>query len=573
MNTEDSPRTGDRSIEPDEPAASPPATESLEAEGGVDITKQSLARPAAVMAVGTALSRLTGLGRIAAMAYALGVAESRVADSYNLANTLPNVIYELLLGGVLSSVFIPVLVQELRTKDRDDAWRSVSSLVSSALVVLTALTLVTVLIAPWIIEIFTSRVGGASGAEQKELATFLLRVFAIQIVLYGFTGIAGGLLNAHGRFAVPMFAPILNNLMVIGSFIVFAQIVSGVPTDGSVNASETQKWLLGLGTTGGVAAMALVFLPFIRQLPGKIRARVDFRNPAVRKLIRLSVWTFTYVGTNVIGFVVSFYLANQLQGGITAYVTAFAFFQLPVGLAAVPIATALMPKLSAHHVDRSDAEFRLALSGGIRVTCLLMLPATAIYLALSDPMIQLLLEHGIVGGESAELVSSTLKFFAIGLVPFALYQLFTRAFFARQNARYPAYINIFENAVSIVLDFILFPVMDVRGLALAHSLGYVAGTVLAGFVLRRELGPFGARHIVVEFGKALIAAALMCCAMLLVVEGFEDTMESGDVRALAELTAGGLVGLGAFAVAAKLLRIQDVSAFKRLIPARLLPSR
>jgi putative peptidoglycan lipid II flippase len=569
MSADESATPGSAATEPEPIEPAPPATESLHAEVGIDVAEQSLARPAAVMAVGTALSRLTGLGKIAAMAYALGVTESRVADSYNLANTLPNVIYELVLGGVLSSVFIPVIVQELRTKDNREAWRSVSSLVTAAMTVLIGLTLVTMLFAPQIIDIFTSRVGGSQGAEQQELASFLLRVFAIQVTLYGFVGIAGGLLNSHGRFAVPMFAPIVNNLFVIGSFIVFAQIVSGVPTDATVNASAEQKWLLALGTTGGVAAMALVFVPFIRQLPGRLTLRVDMRSPAVRKLARLAGWTMAYVVTNVLGFVVSFYLANQQQGGITAYVTAFAFFQVPIGLAAVPIATALMPKLSAHHVDRSDAEFRVVLARGIRVTALLMLPATALYLALADPLIELLLQHGIVGGDSARLVASTLQFFAIGLLPFALFQLFTRAFYARQNARLPAYINVVENGVSIVLDFALFPLMDVRGLALAHTLGYVVGAALAAVVLRRELGPFGARHIVGEFGKALVAAALMCGAMLLVVEGLQGVMDSGDLLALAELALGTLAGLAVFALFAKLLRIEDTAAFRRLMPARL----
>lgn len=559
--------TSDEQLDP-----RPPATESLEAEGGVDITEQRLARPAAVMAIGTALSRLTGLGRIAAMAYALGVAESRVADSYNLANTLPNVVFELVLGGVLSSVFIPVLVQELRTKDHDDAWRSVSSLVTAAMAVLVTLTLVTVALAPQIMELFTSRVGGTQGAEQQELTSFLLRIFAVQVALYGFAGIAGGLLNAHGRFAVPMFAPIVNNLVVIGTFIAFAQIVSGVPTDASVNADPTQKWLLALGTTGGVAAMALVFWPFLRQLPGRVRLRTRVNTPAVRKFARLAAWTVAYVVTNVVGFVVSFYLANQLQGGVTAYVMAFAFFQLPIGLGAVPIATALMPKLSAHHVDRSGSEFRAALANGIRMTALLMLPATALYLALADPMTEILLEHGIVGGESAHLVASTLRYFAIGLLPFALYQLFTRAFYARQNARLPAYINVFENGVSVALDFALFPIMDVRGLALAHTLGYVAGAVLAAFVLRRELGPFGARRIVTEFAKALVAAAVMCGAMLAAVEGFDSALD-GDLRALAQLVAGGLVGVGVFALLARTLRIEDTAAFRRILPGRLAPSR
>src|SRR5262245_1145110 len=134
----------------------------------VDIATQSLARPAAVMAVGTALSRLTGLGRVVAMAFALGVAESRVADAYNLANTLPLVLYELVLGGILTSVFIPVLVQELRTKTADEAWRSISGLVTAAVLMLCGLALLTVLVAPYVIDLFTARVPADDRQAQRD---------------------------------------------------------------------------------------------------------------------------------------------------------------------------------------------------------------------------------------------------------------------------------------------------------------------------------------------------------------------------------------------------------------------
>src|SRR5919199_864654 len=132
--------------------------------------RPDLARSAGVMAVGTALSRLTGLGKVAALTFAVGVAESRLADSYNIANTLPNVIYELVLGGVLTSVFIPVLVEELRTRSRDDAWESASTLVSTAMTVLVALSAAAVVLAPWIVGLFSSRLSGAAAATQRDLA-------------------------------------------------------------------------------------------------------------------------------------------------------------------------------------------------------------------------------------------------------------------------------------------------------------------------------------------------------------------------------------------------------------------
>jgi putative peptidoglycan lipid II flippase len=280
------------------------------------------------MAVGTTVSRLTGLGRMAALAFALGVAESRLADSYNIANTLPNVIYELVIGGVLSSVFIPLVVEELRTRRQDEAWEAVSTMVATSMAVLVLVSAVSIVVAPWIVRIFSSRLTGVDAAQQQELATFFFRVFAPQIAFYGFAALAGGLLNAHDRFAVPMFAPILNNLVVIGTLLLFAALVSGTPTNASVGANTGHKVLLAVGTTAGVAVMAAAHWPFLRRLPGRLRARVDFGHPAVRKLVRLSGWTVLYVLINQIGFGVSLYLANQLQGGPTAYYTAFAFFLL-----------------------------------------------------------------------------------------------------------------------------------------------------------------------------------------------------------------------------------------------------
>jgi len=527
-----------------------------------------LARPTAIMAVGTMLSRVTGLGRVAALAYALGVAESRLADSYNIANTLPNVIYELALGGVLTSVFIPVLVQELRTRNHDDAWESVSTLVSTSMTVLIGLSVVAALVAPWVIRLFSERLAGPEAARQQELATFFLRCFAAQIAFYGFAAIAGGLLNAHGKFAVPMFAPILNNVVAIATFLVFAVVVNGTPTDASVSHSLGQKLLLGFGTTAGVAAMAIVHWPFVRRLPGRLRARIDFRHPAVRKLGQLSAWTLAYVVVNQIGFGIALYLANGVQGGPTSYFTAFAFFQLPYGIAAVSIMTALVPRLSTQYVEGDDRAFRSTLAGALRTTALLVVPATAAYLVLSKPLIQELLQRGVMHGASTGLVSAVLNMFAIGLLPFSAFVLLMRAFYARQDARMPLAVNIVENVVTVALDFILFPHMKVRGLALAHSLGYVAGSALAYVLLARQLGGLEQRRTLAELVKVVVAAAAATAAMVAVVALLDRVTDPGDVRALAQLVLAGASGAGVFLGAARARRVEDLSVFRRLLAVR-----
>ena len=528
----------------------------------------NLGRSAVVMAVGTTLSRITGLGRLVAMAFALGVTESRLADSYNIANTMPNVIYELILGGVLTSVFIPVLVEELRKRRDDDASDSVSALVTTSVLVVVALSVLAVLAAPWLIRLFTFRLSGDAQAEQQALATFFLRIFAPQIAFYGIAAVAGGLLNAHDRFAVPMFAPIANNVVVIATFLAFAAIVSGTPDEAAVGSELSQKLLLAVGTTGGVAVMALAHWPSVRRLPGRLRFRPDFRHPAVRKLARLSVWTLGYVVANQLSFGFGLVLANSVQGGPTAMFTAFAFFQLPYGIAAVSIMTALVPRMSAQAVEGDDDGFRASVSSGMRLMGLLLLPATAGYLVLSRPLITTLLEHGVMSANSSRLVAEVLNMFALGLVPFSFYLLFLRAFYARQDARTPTVVNVAVNTVYAVLSLLLFPAFRVQGLAFAHSLCYVTGAALVGILLSRRIGGLDTARATASLVRSAVASAAAAAAMLLALAGVNAAMGPGGERALVQLVAGATAGGVAFLLAAKALGVEELEVLRGLLPGR-----
>jgi putative peptidoglycan lipid II flippase len=543
----------------------------VQADEGSDTDEDlppNLGRSAVVMAVGTTLSRVTGLGRLVAMAFALGVTESRLADSYNIANTMPNVIYELILGGVLTSVFIPVLVEELRKKRDDDAWESVSALVTTSAVAVVAITLLAVLGAPWIIRLFTFRLSGAEQAQQQELATFFLRIFAPQIAFYGFAAIAGGLLNAHDRFAVPMFAPILNNVVVIATFLGFAAVVSGTPDEAGVGTALSQKLLLAVGTTGGVALMALAHWPSVRRLPGKLRWRPNFRHPSVVKLARLSLWTLGYVVANQLSFSVGLVLANGVQGGPTAMFTAFAFFQLPYGIAAVSIMTALVPRMSTQAVQGDEDGFRASVGTGMRLMGLLLLPATAAYLVLSRPIVTTLLEHGVMSANSSRLVAEVLNMFALGLVPFSFYLLLLRAFYARQDAKTPTLINVVLNAVYAIFSLILFPAFRVQGLAFAHSLCYVSGAVLAGVLLSRRMGGLATGRTWAALGRSAVASVVAAGAMILAVAAVDSVMGPSGERALVQSVAGVIAGGIAFVGAAKVLRIEELDMLRNLLPGR-----
>ena len=199
---------------------------------------------------------------------------------------------------------------------------------------------------------------------------------------------------------------------------------------------------------------------------------------------------------------------------------------------------------------------------------LLLVPATAAYLVLGPALIQTLLERGVMSGTSRELVADVLAMFAVGLLPFSAFLLFLRSFYALQDAKTPAYLNLVGNVVTVVLDFVLFPHMGVAGLALAHSLGYVFGAVLAGWVLARRIGGLEARHTFVELAKIFAASALAAAGMLAGLAAARSVMDPGGGRALVELLAGGVLGLAAFLGTAKVLRVEDLALFRRILVRR-----
>ena len=533
---------------------------------------RALVRSTAVMSVGTALSRITGFARLAAMAFALGVAETRLADSYNVANNLPNIIYELVLGGILTSIFVPVFVEQLQRRSREEAWESARAVMTVAVVVLGLIMVVGIVAAPWIVKLYTLRVQEGQQAEVQALATFFLRFFIPQIVLYGLGAVATGLLNAHRRFGVPMFAPILNNLVVIGSFLLFAILPVPDPSQlpSPTNISLTQKLVLAIGTTGGVAAMTFVLWPSLRRLGFRWRWNLHWRNEAVRKLVRLSGWAIAYVVVNQLGLLVVIVLAGGEQGGYSAYLAAFIFFQLPYAIFSVSIMTALLPAMSEHWVRGDVGGFRRTLARGIRASAFVVVPAAAGYIVLARPIVRLLLERGVAGAASTALVADVLVVFSIGLFPFSAFLLCLRAFYAMQDTRTPALINVVAVGINTVANFALFPILRVQGLALGHALAYTFAAVAAGLVLRRRLGGLEGRDLVRGLAKVLAGAAATggaawgaatLMARLVSVDTF-----GGQVM---EVGAGVLAGLIVFIGAALVLRMEEFDLIRRTLSARL----
>lgn len=528
---------------------------------------ERLLRSTAVMSAGTAISRITGFLRIAAAAFAFGVAETRLADAYNVANNVPNILYELVLGGILSSVFVPVFVEQL-SREEEDPWHVARAVMTLGLVVLGVVMLIGIIAAPWIVRLYTLRWVGTGIEASRDLATLFLRFFMPQIVLYGLGTVATGVLNAHRRFAAPMFAPILNNLVVIASFLLFAFLPGpAVPSPG--NLGSGLQLVLAVGTTLGVAVMTFTLWPSLRRLGFRWRWTLDLRHPAVRKLARLSGWAVIYVVVNQLGLLVVLILAGPVRGGVTAYQYAFIFFQLPHAIFSVSIMTALLPRMSEAWVRRDVESFRSSLARGIRTSALVVVPAAAGYLVLSKPIVRLLLEHGVATDVSTQLVGGVLTFFAIGLFPFSAFQLLLRAFYALQDTRTPALINVMAVALNVGLNLVLFPVLQVRGLALGHAASYAFAAVVAALVLRRRLGGLEGRALARGLGGIAIGAALTAAAAWGAARGAAAAFGNETLFGqMLEVGAGVVAGLVVFVASALFFRLEEFELVRRVLRRR-----
>jgi len=540
---------------------------------GVDLppedSQAAFVRNTAVMSVGTTLSRVTGFLRLSAMAYALGITETRLADAYNIANITPNIVYELALGGILSSVFVPVFVQWLQSRGREAAWDVARRVLGIAAVSLSIISILGIALAPWIIRLYT--VGVPDGQRQvvEELASFFLRWFMPQIVFYGIGAVATGLLNAHRRFAVPMFAPILNNLIVIATFLTFAAMSH---PGQAVLATGPQKLVLAVGTTLGVMAMTVALWPSLRRLGFRFRWRPGWMDEAVIRIGHLAKWVVVYVVANQLGYLVVLILAARVKGGYTAYAAAFMLFQLPHAIFVVSVFTALLPALSSRWVDGDRQAFRELLARGIRWTAVIVVPAALGYLVLAVPIVRLLLQHGVAGPRSTDLVAGILVFFSLGLFSFSTFQLLLRAYYSMQDTRTPALVNIAAVGLNVVVDllFVLVLGMGVRGLALGHATAYTFGSIALLGLIRRRLGGLDGRRSVSGLSRTFLAAgitAAVAWAAARAIGGWAGTATLGGQAA--QVLGAVAVGILAFVAAALMLHVDEVDVLRRQLAARL----
>jgi len=440
------------------------------------------------MASGTLVSRVTGLFRVLVLAWVLGF--TPLADAFNLANTVPNMLFDLVLGGVATATFIPVFIERLALDGERRAWKSISSVITGALIVLVVASIVAWFSAPWIIDGFTILQHSSAAhsaiqiAQQRAIATELLRWFVPQIFFYGVIGIATALLNIRHRFGVATWVPVANNLVCMGVLVWF-HLVDPTPVLSSLHGSHDLLWL-GLGTTLGVAVQFACLIPSLaRSDLWRISFRLDLRDPAVKAVGRLGSWILLVALANQLSLYVVLAYAFGIGGSgqVSAYTYGWSFMLMPYAVVVVSVLSALTPQLAAFATSQDFGALSERLRFGLRQSLVIIVPCTVVLIILSQPIVAILLNH--VNATHKIAAGTVLAVLAAGLPGFTVFQLGVRGLQAMQRAREVFLLYAFENLLTIALC-VLLGRHSLAGLTASVSIGYSVTALAALLVLARH---------------------------------------------------------------------------------------
>ncbi|MFE9799153.1 murein biosynthesis integral membrane protein MurJ [Streptomyces goshikiensis] len=452
----------------------------------------SVLRSGALMAAGSIVSRATGFVRSAVVVAALGT--GLTGDGYAVANTVPNILYMLLIGGALNAVFVPELVRAAK-EHKDGGAAYTDRLLTACTAALLLLTAVAVVAAPLIVSAYT----GYTGAQQSTTVA-LARFCLPQILFYGLFTLLGQVLNARGRFGAMMWTPILNNLVIIGVFGLFLYVSHG--SGGGLTAGETR--LLGLGTTAGIVLQALALLPSLRAAGFRWRPRLDWRGSGLARPLRNAGWLVMLVLTNQIGYWVVTRLSTTVGrhaeaaglaggAGYTAYSNAYQLWIVPQGIITVSLVTALMPRMSSAATDGDLGAVRRDVSYALRSSAALVVPATVVFAALAPWLMGAFFEYGRTTAADIEVMAGMLVAFAPGLIAFSGQYVLSRGFYALSDTRTPFFLNLVIAGLWAALSvaaYLLLPLRwAVTGMAGAYSVALFAGLAVTAYTLSRRLGP------------------------------------------------------------------------------------
>ncbi len=545
--------------------AAEPTTEAV----GPATGSFSIAKASSFMAVGTLASRLTGFVRTLFQVYVLGTLT--LSNVYNNANTLPNVVYNLALGGILTSVIVPLIVNaRLREADGGEAYNQrMFTMITAALL---GITVVATIAAAPLVYIYRGNISGTN----LHLMVIFAYFFIPQIFFYGMSSLIGAVLNSRGSFAAPMWTPVINNVVVIAVLVLYVFTVGpSTSLSRTPHLSGSEILLLGVGTTVGIVAQTAALIPALRRVGFRWRPRWDFQRSETSEIGRMGGWMFCYIAATQVAFLVTTIVCNDAQpnSGYTAYTYAWQLFQLPYAVVGISVITALLPRMSAH---ASEGRFRLVrndFSSGVRLGSVIVVPCSLILAALGPDLALVFLDHGRSGGASqTDYIGVVFAVFCLGLMPYMLFQLQLRVFYSLHDSKTPALIGVVTMTLNIVANVVALNVLPARdvvaGLGVGFGLANLLGTFLAWRVLSRRLRGLDGRAIagsLVKMHAAAIPGALFAITIGIMVT---EAIAGGRTGAAITVVVGGGGALLLYLLFAKALRVAELTSVTRTFMSR-----
>ncbi|GAA1662313.1 murein biosynthesis integral membrane protein MurJ [Glycomyces endophyticus] len=551
----------------------PPPAPAPAAPQGKNVVRSSL-----LMGAGSLVSRITGFGRTVVISAAIGA--GLLGNSYTTAQYFPQMIYELVLGGVFASIIMPLFVKAHKN-DPDGGDAFAQRLLTLAALVLGAAALVVTLCAPLIARAMAE-------PSQYALVTDFSYLMLPALLLYGLFAILSGVLNSREHFGAPMWVPIINNLVVITVGAVFFLVYTrdAVPNAaGELFASADQVTngmiiLLGGGTTAGVLIQVLCLAPALRKAGFRWRLRFDFKALPLRQIRRMAAWTLLFVVANQIAVMAVIKVANAASGdaaagefvpGTTVYNNAY-LMMMAHGIVAVSVITALMPRMTRAADDRRWTELTGHLSSGIRLASFLLVPVAAVFVALHEPIAMAIFQWGAYDHTMATATGQALLMVGIVLLPFSISQLQIYAFYAQTDTRTVGLFNLPVIAIRIggyLLAFAFLPLQwVVVGLLAANGVSYLVSLLLSMSLLRKRVGLLGMRTTATGLlrtgAAALVAGAAAYGGWL----AWPDVSDSK----LGQLGASFVLGialLGVYLAACLVFRVTEMASLQATVRARL----
>ena len=528
------------------------------------MSDNQLLRASSVMAVGTIASRVTGLIRNLLLVALLGTAI--LGDTYNVANTMPNILYNLLIGGALTAVFVPQIVRSLRDSDQGAAF--ISRLFTVTVTFLLLLTVIGIVFSPVIVNLYAPEF---SNRPEFDITVTFMRYCLPQIFFLGLFALLGQIANAKGKFGPMMWAPVINNLIAI---LLFSWFLVNREDLSLGNISETDITWLGLGTTAGYLAQALILLPVVIRSGVKLTLRFDWHNSQIIKSFRLASWSFLYAMISQVSYLVTVSIATsaavktQVLGdstgvGFTPYSNAYLILILPHSIVTVSVVTALLPRLSNYVIDKKHDELTNSLVKAIRLIGIFTVPAALIFLAFGQ-LVANTLYFGISNSD-ANYLGLTLSAFALGLIPVSINLVLLRGLNAFENLKSQVIGNLIMNLISIALSYLVASWFEPKwvtiGLAGIFTIHYFIGAGISFYLIRRHQVRLPLLSISLYYLRLILIFTLVLAPIWLL----RGEIPGGNLVSLLLVTS---VSAVFYLFIAKLLKISEVTDLLKVIWSR-----